>query len=353
MKDCYAALGCIHGRWQAGGGSLQGLHRDAEVQPLPELAHHGHRARRQADRGADPHPRDAPAGRVGRRRALGVQGRARRRSDIDWLNRIIDWQAEISDPAAVHGEPEDRPRAGRGLRLHAEGPGRSRCRSARPRSTSPTPCTPRSATRASAPRSTVAWCRSTTTLRSGDTCEIFTSKVETAGPSRDWLQFVESPRARNKIRQWFSRERRVDMIEAGREELTKEFRREGLPVQRMWAREHAQAEDRRPLSYADLDAVLAAIGEHHVSAAVVAQRVARGVPRRRRGRAARRRPSLRPRRHRTRARQRSASTSRVSTTCWCACRAAARRCPATTSSASSPVVAASACTAPTAPTRCR
>ena len=59
----------------AGGGPVQGLHRDAQVQPLPELAHHGHRARRQADRGADPHPRDAPAGGVGRRRALGVQGR--------------------------------------------------------------------------------------------------------------------------------------------------------------------------------------------------------------------------------------------------------------------------------------
>ena len=52
-------------------------------------------------------------------------------------------------------------------------------------------------------------------LQSGDTCEIFTSKVEGAGPSRDWLQFVQTPRARSKIRQWFSRERRVDAIDAG------------------------------------------------------------------------------------------------------------------------------------------
>ena len=65
-------------------------------------------------------------------------------------------------------------------------------------------------------------------MKSGDTCEIFTSKVESAGPSRDWLQFVESPRARNKIKQWFSRERREDMVETGRDELTKEFRREAL-----------------------------------------------------------------------------------------------------------------------------
>ena len=62
----------------AGGGPVQGLHRDAQVQPLPEPAHDGHRARRQGHRGADPHPRDAPAGGVGRRRPLGVQGRARR-----------------------------------------------------------------------------------------------------------------------------------------------------------------------------------------------------------------------------------------------------------------------------------
>ena len=52
-------------------------------------------------------------------------------------------------------------------------------------------------------------------LTSGDTVEIFTSKVEGAGPSRDWLQFVQTPRARAKIRQWFSRERRVDAIDTG------------------------------------------------------------------------------------------------------------------------------------------
>src|SRR5256714_9106620 len=53
-------------------------------------------------------------------------------------------------------------------------------------------------------------------LTSGDTVEIFTSKVEGAGPSRDWLKVVATPRARNKIRQWFSRERREDAMETGR-----------------------------------------------------------------------------------------------------------------------------------------
>ena len=58
-----------------------------------------------------------------------------------------------------------------------------------------------------------------TQLNSADTVEIFTSKSPTAGPSRDWLQIVASTRARHKIRQWFSRERREDAIENGREEL--------------------------------------------------------------------------------------------------------------------------------------
>ena len=136
-------------------------------------------------------------------------------------------------------------------------------------------------------------------VASGDTCEIFTSKVETAGPSQDWLGFVASPRARNKIRQWFSRERRLDMIEQGRDELAEELRREGLPVQRMWTSDQLKAVITE-YSYVDLDALLAAVGEHHVSARGVAQRVARGF---RGGDDAEQLPAtvLRPRRHRTQA----------------------------------------------------
>lgn len=113
-------------------------------------------------------------------------------------------------------------------------------------------------------------------LNSGDTVEIFTSKVESAAPSQDWLTFVSSPRARNKIRQWFSRERRVDMIEAGRDDLTSELRRERLPVQHVWKSPQLESVVGE-LSYVDLDALLAAIGEHHVSAKTVAQRLARGL----------------------------------------------------------------------------
>ena len=59
----------------AGAGSVQGLHRHAEVQPLPVAAHDGGGAAGQAARGADPHPGDAQPGRVRRGRPLGLQGR--------------------------------------------------------------------------------------------------------------------------------------------------------------------------------------------------------------------------------------------------------------------------------------
>jgi GTP pyrophosphokinase len=110
-------------------------------------------------------------------------------------------------------------------------------------------------------------------LQSGDTVEIFTSKVDHA-PSQDWLHIVATPRARNKIRQWFSRERREDALETGKDELTRALRREGLPVQKLLSGP-VLPDVARTMSYADLDALYIAIGENHVSAQSVAQRVAR------------------------------------------------------------------------------
>ncbi len=113
-------------------------------------------------------------------------------------------------------------------------------------------------------------------LASGDTVEVVTSKVATAGPSRDWLQYVVSPRARNKIRQWFSRERREDAIETGREELLRALRREGLPAQRL-AASASVLEVATELGFADLDALHAAIGEGHCSPRTVVQRLQRDL----------------------------------------------------------------------------
>ena len=65
-------------------------------------------------------------------------------------------------------------------------------------------------------------------VQNGDIIEILTTKEIINGPSRDWLNFVRTSEAKNKIRQWFKRERREENVAAGRSELEKEMRRAGI-----------------------------------------------------------------------------------------------------------------------------
>jgi GTP pyrophosphokinase len=111
-----------------------------------------------------------------------------------------------------------------------------------------------------------------TQLSSADTVEIITSKAPTAGPSRDWLQIVASTRARNKIRQWFSRERREDAIENGREDLARALRRDGLPLHKLLG-SAALLQVAESMNLVDLDALYASIGESQVSAQSIVQRL--------------------------------------------------------------------------------
>src|SRR5579875_2894802 len=113
-----------------------------------------------------------------------------------------------------------------------------------------------------------------TRLNSADTVEIITSKSPSPGPSHDWLQMVASSRARNKIRQWFSRERREDAIDNGREELTKALRRAGMPLHKVLGSQ-ALGAVAEAMNLADVDALYVAIGEHQVSSRTVVQRLAR------------------------------------------------------------------------------
>ena len=115
-----------------------------------------------------------------------------------------------------------------------------------------------------------------TQLSSADTVEIITSKSSTPGPSRDWLQIVASTRARNKIRQWFSRERREDAIENGREELARALRRDGLPLHKLLGSTALQ-QVAESMNLADLDALYASIGESQVSAQSIVQRLTKAL----------------------------------------------------------------------------
>lgn len=105
---------------------------------------------------------------------------------------------------------------------------------------------------------------------------MFTSKVADAGPSRDWLKFVKSPRARTKIRQWFSKERREEAIEYGKSALAKAMRKQQLPIQRLLSHESLMALANE-LRYPDVNALYAAIGENHVSAQSVVEKLVESV----------------------------------------------------------------------------
>lgn len=273
IKDCYAALGSIHALWKP----VQGRFKDYIAMPKFNLYQSLHTTVVGPEgnpvevqiRTREMHQR----AEFGIAAHWGYKEQGSPAEDLPWLNRIVDWQRDTEDPAEfmetlkvdleqdevfvftpkgkvltlpVGGTPIDFAYA-----IHTEVG--HRCIGARVNGR------------------LVAL---DSKLSSGDTCEIFTSRVEGAGPSRDWLQFATTPRARTKIRQWFSRERRLDAIDTGREELSRALRKEGLPIQKL-ARSKSMLAVAEALHYSDLDSLHAAIGENHVSATAVVQRLQR------------------------------------------------------------------------------
>jgi GTP pyrophosphokinase len=272
VKDCYAALGSIHSAWTP----VQGRFKDYIAMPKFNLYQSLHTT--VVGPQGKPLEVQIRSREMHQRAEYGVAAHWAYKgdgapTDMPWLSRIIDWQQETEDPDTFmktlkvdldqdevyvftpKGEVLTLPAGATPIdfayAIHTE-VGHA-CIGARVNG---------------------RLVPLESKLSSGDSVEIFTSKVEGAGPSRDWLKLVQTPSARNKIKQWFSRERREDAIETGRDELTKALRREGLPVQKI-ASGSLLADTARDLNYADLDALHAAIGENHVSAKSVAARVAR------------------------------------------------------------------------------
>jgi len=114
-------------------------------------------------------------------------------------------------------------------------------------------------------------------LQSGDIVEVLTSKTA-QGPSRDWLQFVASSGARNKIRQWFNRERREDSEHLGREALLEAFRKQGLPAQRLIGSD-ILSEIVKEAGFAKKEDFFIAVGSAKLSAQHIVQRVIQGLNR--------------------------------------------------------------------------
>ncbi len=214
VKDCYGALGSIHALWRP----VQGRFKDYIAMPKFNLYQSLHTTvvgpqgrpvefqirtlemHRRAEYGVAAH--------------WGYKEKSNPAEDLVWLQRIVDWQQETDDPAEFMAS----------LKIDLE---QDEVFVFTPKGKVvplPTGATPvdfaytihtEVGHRCIGARVNARLVPLDSTLVSGDTCEIFTSKVEGAGPSRDWMQFVQTPRARSKIKQWFSRERRVDAIDAG------------------------------------------------------------------------------------------------------------------------------------------
>ena len=197
---------------------------------LPIAAHVGRQRSRVPVRGADPHRRDAPRRGGRHRRALEIQGRASRRQSRRAVLHLAAPAARVPAggprPAGVPAEPEDRALSRRGLHLHAGGGGEGAAARRDARSTSPTRSTPTSATSASARGSTARWCRSARGSATATSCRLITTPGH--HPSRDWLNFVVTSRARNKIKHYIHAEEKARSLELGRKVFEKEARRYGL-----------------------------------------------------------------------------------------------------------------------------
>jgi GTP pyrophosphokinase len=274
VKDCYAALGSIHATWKP----VQGRFKDYIAMPKFNLYQSLHTT--VVGAGGKTVEVQIRTREMHQRAEYGVAAHftykdGESASDMPWLSRIIDWQQETQDPSAFMET----------LKIDLD---QDEVYVFTPKGrviTLPVGATPidfaysihtEVGHACIGARVNGRLVPLDSALVSGDTVEIFTSKVEGAGPSRDWLKIVRTPRAANKIRQWFSRERREDAIETGRDELTKALRREGLPVQKIFATS-LLSDVATTLNYADLDALHASIGENHVSAKSVASRVAKSL----------------------------------------------------------------------------
>jgi GTP diphosphokinase / guanosine-3',5'-bis(diphosphate) 3'-diphosphatase len=277
VRDCYAALGTVHARWNPVPGRFkdyiampkfnmyQSLHTTVigpEGKPV-ELQIRTWDMHRRAEYGVAAHWKYKEETMAG-----GGHGTA----DLPWLRQLVDWQRETTDPAEFLeslrfdlGAAEVYVFTPRGEVI------------ALPQGASPVDFAYAIHTevghRCIGARVNGRLVALESELNNGDTVEIFTSKAQDAAPSRDWLQFVKSARARNKIRHWFSKERREAAAETGKAAIARTMRKRGLPLQRL-ATGDALLAVAHDLRYADLFALYAAIGEGHVSAqSVVAKLV--------------------------------------------------------------------------------
>ncbi len=280
IRDCYAVLGSIHARWNPIPGRFkdyiampkfnlyQSLHTTVmgpQGRPV-EIQIRTHEMHQRAEYGVAAHWKYKE--QIGKSEVTSDE-------DLAWLKHLTDWQAETQDPSEFLdslrfeiGAKEVYVFTPKGRVIGLAG--------------GATPVDFAYAVHTEVGHRTMGakvngrLVPLETPLVSGDVIEIFTSKSPDAGPSQDWLNFVKSPRARAKIKQWFAVGRRDEAIESGREQLAKAMRKQNLPLQRLMAADEL-VKLAGELRYSGVEALYAAIGDSQISAQSVVEKLTAAV----------------------------------------------------------------------------
>ncbi|MER7517491.1 bifunctional (p)ppGpp synthetase/guanosine-3',5'-bis(diphosphate) 3'-pyrophosphohydrolase [Streptomyces sp. NPDC126499] len=293
VRDCYAALGTVHARWNPVPGRFkdyiampkfnmyQSLHTTVigpNGKPV-ELQIRTFDMHRRAEYGIAAHwkyKQEAVAGASKVRTDVPRKpGKDDHINDMAWLRQLLDWQKETEDPSEFLES----------LRFDLS---RNEVFVFTPKGdviALPAGATPvdfayavhtEVGHRTIGARVNGRLVPLESTLDNGDLVEVFTSKAPGAGPSRDWLGFVKSPRARNKIRAWFSKERRDEAIEQGKDAIARAMRKQNLPIQRILTGD-SLVTLAHEMRYSDISSLYAAIGEGHVTAQSIVQKLVQAL----------------------------------------------------------------------------
>ena len=269
VRDCYATLGTIHARWNP----VPGRFKDYIAMPKFNLYRSLHttvmgpngRPIEFQIRTQDMH-KEAEYGVASHWRYKERQGNdAKPTDDMAWLRQLVDWQKETEDPDEFLDSL--RYDLGQQEEIFVFTPAGDVI--ALPNSATPIDFAYAVHTEVGnhcvGARVNGKLVSLDSTLSSGDNIEIFTTKSETAGPSHDWLNFAVSTRAKSKIKAWFTKERREEHLEQGKDEIAKLLRKQNLPLHRLMANQ-ALVGVAHELRIKGIDELYSAVGEGKISA---------------------------------------------------------------------------------------
>ena len=276
LRDCYGALGSVHALWKP----VPGRFKDYVAMPKANMYQSLHttvvgpggRPLEIQIRTRDMH-RTAQYGIAAHWRYKEGPKERREAADLAWLSQMMDWLKDMADPREFMDSLKIDLSGGRVFVFTPKGDVVNLPLGA-------TPVDFSYAIHTEVGHRTVGakvggkLVPLDYELRTGDTVDILTSKAQGEGPSQDWLHFVQTPRARSKIRQWFTRGRREDALDQGKDALQRLMRKQNLPFKRL-ATEDTLRQVAAELKYTKLEDLYVALGEGHVSPQSVVARVSR------------------------------------------------------------------------------